>query len=73
MVYIYIFHFSYKDQVEILEVNDRIQIIRDKDYLGFYELVIEDVQKEDAGIYSCKAVNKHGEADCEATVTTIGK
>ncbi|XP_034109415.1 obscurin isoform X3 [Drosophila albomicans] len=61
----------FKDNVEILEVNDRIQIIRDKDYLGFYELVIEDVQKDDAGVYSCKAVNKHGEASCEATATTI--
>lgn len=64
---------SFKDQEEILEINDRIQVIRDKDYLGFYELVIEDVQKEDAGIYSCKATNKFGEAVCETTATTVGK
>lgn len=64
---------SYKDEKEILETNDRIQIIRDKDYLGFYELVIADVQKTDAGTYSCKATNKHGEANCDAIATTVGK
>ncbi|XP_026836119.1 obscurin isoform X2 [Drosophila erecta] len=61
----------YKDAKEILETNDRIQIIRDKDYLGFYELVIAEVQKTDAGTYSCKATNKHGEANCEAIATTV--
>ncbi|XP_043948228.1 obscurin isoform X2 [Drosophila biarmipes] len=61
----------YKDEKEILETNDRIQIIRDKDYLGFYELVIADVQKTDSGTYSCKATNKFGEASCEAVATTV--
>ncbi|XP_017836914.1 obscurin isoform X3 [Drosophila busckii] len=61
----------FKDQQEIREVDDRIQIIRDKDYLGFYELVIAEVQKEDAGVYSCRASNKYGEASCEATATTV--
>ncbi|XP_070068460.1 obscurin isoform X3 [Drosophila takahashii] len=61
----------YKDEKEILETNDRIQIIRDKDYLGFYELVIADVQKTDSGTYSCKATNKFGEATCEAVATTV--
>ncbi|XP_030557678.1 obscurin isoform X1 [Drosophila novamexicana] len=61
----------FKNQKEILESSDRIQIIRDKDYLGFYELVIADVQKDDAGIYSCKATNKFGEASCEAQATTV--
>ncbi|KRF85677.1 uncharacterized protein Dvir_GJ19688, isoform B [Drosophila virilis] len=61
----------FKNQKEILESSDRIQIIRDKDYLGFYELVIVDVQKDDAGIYSCKATNKFGEASCEAQATTV--
>ncbi|XP_016928763.3 obscurin isoform X6 [Drosophila suzukii] len=61
----------YKDEKEILETNDRIQIIRDKDYLGFYELVIADVQKTDSGTYSCKATNKFGEASCEAIATTV--
>uniref|UniRef100_A0A6P4FNS7 Muscle M-line assembly protein unc-89 isoform X5 n=1 Tax=Drosophila rhopaloa TaxID=1041015 RepID=A0A6P4FNS7_DRORH len=61
----------FKDEKEILETNDRIQIIRDKDYLGFYELVIADVQKGDSGTYSCKATNKYGEANCEAIATTV--
>ncbi|XP_023037819.2 obscurin isoform X1 [Drosophila willistoni] len=61
----------YKDEKEILETNDRIQIIRDKDYLGFYELVIAEVHKDDSGTYSCKAINKHGEASCEAIATTV--
>lgn len=64
--------FSYKNDKEILETDDRIQIIREKDYLGFYELVIAEVQPEDAGVYSCKAVNKFGEASCEAKATTVG-
>lgn len=32
-------------------------------------MVIADVQREDAGKYSCIARNKFGEASCEATVT----
>lgn len=64
-------HFSFKDGEEILE-NSRIQIVREKDYLGYYELVINEVQKQDKGAYSCKAKNKHGEASCEANVTTVG-
>ncbi|XP_073813115.1 obscurin isoform X2 [Musca autumnalis] len=60
----------YKDGQEILE-SDRINIVREKDYLGYYELVINEVYKEDAGAYMCKAVNKFGEALCEAQVTTV--
>ncbi|XP_020716206.1 obscurin isoform X3 [Ceratitis capitata] len=61
----------YKDGEEISEEDQRIQINREKDYLGYYELVISEVQKVDAGVYSCKAVNKHGEAQCEAKATTV--
>lgn len=32
-------------------------------------MVIPDVQKVDAGKYSCTAMNRYGEATCEATVT----
>ncbi|XP_011291978.1 obscurin isoform X5 [Musca domestica] len=60
----------FKDGQEILE-SDRINIVREKDYLGYYELVINEVYKEDAGAYMCKAVNKFGEALCEAQVTTV--
>ncbi|XP_017045137.1 obscurin isoform X2 [Drosophila ficusphila] len=61
----------FKDGKEILETDDRIQIIRDKDYLGFYELVIAEVLKADSGTYTCKATNKYGEAVCEAVATTV--
>lgn len=67
-----ILFYSFKDGQEILE-SDRINIVREKDYLGYYELVINEVYKEDAGAYMCKAVNKFGEALCEAQVTTVGK
>lgn len=61
----------FKDGKELIESNDHIQVIREKDYLGFYELVINDVEKSDAGVYKCKAVNTYGEVESEATVTTI--
>uniref|UniRef100_A0A1A9ZZH6 Obscurin n=1 Tax=Glossina pallidipes TaxID=7398 RepID=A0A1A9ZZH6_GLOPL len=62
----------FKDDQEILEDDDaRVHVVREKDYLGYYELVISEVLKEDAGTYVCKAVNKHGEALCEARVTTV--
>ncbi|XP_017469983.1 PREDICTED: uncharacterized protein LOC108361757, partial [Rhagoletis zephyria] len=63
----------FKDEKEILEDDNRIQIIREKDYLGYYELVLNEVQKIDAGIYTCKATNKYGEAQCEARASTVGK
>lgn len=47
--------------------------MREKDYLGYYELVLNEVIREDAGTYMCKAVNKFGEALCEAQVTTVGQ
>lgn len=46
-----------------------MKIITEKSDKGFYELVIPDVLKEDAGKYSCTATNSHGEASCEAVVT----
>ncbi|XP_054088791.1 obscurin [Zeugodacus cucurbitae] len=61
----------FKDGEEISEADNRIQINREKDYLGYYELVIHEVQKLDAGIYTCKAVNKYGEVQCEASATTV--
>ncbi|XP_054736972.1 obscurin isoform X2 [Anastrepha obliqua] len=61
----------FKDGKEILEDDNRIQINREKDYLGYYELVLNDVQKIDAGLYTCKATNKYGEVECEATATTV--
>uniref|UniRef100_A0A0K8U7P3 Muscle M-line assembly protein unc-89 n=2 Tax=Bactrocera latifrons TaxID=174628 RepID=A0A0K8U7P3_BACLA len=61
----------FKDGDEISEEDNHIQINREKDYLGYYELIINEVQKFDSGIYTCKAINKYGEAQCEAKATTV--
>lgn len=60
---------SFKDNVLVDAKHERVKIIRDKAENGFYELVIADVQKRDAGKYSCSAMNRFGEATCEAAVT----
>ncbi|XP_072755043.1 protein Obscurin isoform X6 [Anoplolepis gracilipes] len=59
----------FKDGVLIDAQNERVKIIRDNAEKGFYELVIADVQKQDAGKYSCSAMNRYGEATCEGVVT----
>jgi hypothetical protein len=46
-----------------------VKIVSEKAESGFYEIIIPDVQKEDAGKYSCTASNRFGEASCEASVT----
>ncbi|XP_063991059.1 obscurin isoform X2 [Diachasmimorpha longicaudata] len=58
-----------KDGVPIDSKQERIKIITEKADKGFYELVIPDVQKTDAGKYSCTATNQFGEASCEADVS----
>ncbi|XP_031784410.1 obscurin isoform X4 [Nasonia vitripennis] len=59
----------FKDGVPIDSKNERVQIVREKADKGFYEIVIPDVQKQDAGKYSCTAQNRFGEASCEASVS----
>nr|CAD7572365.1 unnamed protein product [Timema californicum] len=59
----------FKDGNLITASNERIQIVSEKADSGFYELVIADVQPQDAGNYSCVAKNKFGESSCEARVT----
>ncbi|XP_066993450.2 obscurin isoform X6 [Anabrus simplex] len=54
-----------------IQNSDHIQVVTERADKGFYELVIAEVKKEDAGKYSCTATNKNGEASCEATVMVV--
>lgn len=60
---------SFKDGTLIDSKNERIKIVKEKADKGFYEIVIPNVMKEDAGKYSCMAQNRFGETSCEAEVT----
>ncbi|GLG93475.1 Obscurin [Gryllus bimaculatus] len=52
-----------------VEDSERMRVISERADVGFYELVIADVRKEDAGKYSCQAMNKYGDVTSEAVVT----
>ncbi|XP_055686187.1 obscurin isoform X7 [Lutzomyia longipalpis] len=58
-----------KDGKIIQEGDARVEINREREEAGFYELIIAEVSKKDAGHYTCTATNKFGEASCEAVVT----
>lgn len=49
--------------------SDRIKVISEQSATGFYELVICQVTQADAGEYTCKALNRFGEAMSTAKVT----
>lgn len=66
-------YFSYKDGLQVSGDLGRAVVISDKADIGFYELVISDVQNEDSGKYTCVAKNKFGECTCEGRVTVTGK
>ncbi|XP_054277504.1 obscurin-like isoform X6 [Macrosteles quadrilineatus] len=59
----------YKNDRLITVANERIEIIKTNADKGYYELVIPDVQQEDAGTYKCIASNIHGEVESEGVVT----
>lgn len=63
--------FSIKDGKEIPVGDPAIQINSEKDYLGFYELIIPEVKRSDAGHYSCTATNKYGIEQCDARLTVV--
>ncbi|KAJ6641273.1 Obscurin, partial [Pseudolycoriella hygida] len=58
-----------KDGLEIQPGDAHFQVNSEKDYLGYYELIIPEVKKSDAGHYSCTATNKYGIDKCDAVVT----
>lgn len=68
-IYCEFVRFSFKDDKAIDMNESHIQVNTEKDYLGFYELVIPEVRFTDAGKYSCTATNKYGSASCEARVS----
>uniref|UniRef100_A0A1B6FN80 Obscurin n=1 Tax=Cuerna arida TaxID=1464854 RepID=A0A1B6FN80_9HEMI len=59
----------YKNDRLITVANERVEIIKTNADKGFYELIIPDVQQEDAGNYKCIASNVHGEVECQSNVT----
>lgn len=53
--------------------SDRIKVISEQSATGFFELVICQVTEADAGEYTCKALNRFGEAISSAKVTVTSK
>lgn len=60
-----------KDDKEIMDFDKHYKINKDNESLGFYELVIGEVKKADAGVYNCTVYNKFGTAKSEAKVTVV--
>ncbi|XP_037043462.1 obscurin isoform X3 [Bradysia coprophila] len=60
-----------KDSIEIQTGDAHFQVNSEKDYLGYYELIIPEVKKSDAGHYSCTAKNKYGIDKCDGVVTVV--
>lgn len=50
-----------------------MEINKDRVNAGFFELIIAEVLKSDAGTYSCTATNKYGQDSCECNMTVCGK
>jgi hypothetical protein len=64
--------YSKKDGKKVVE-SDRIKVINDQAATGFFELVICQVTESDAGEYTCKALNRFGEATSTAKVTVTSR
>ncbi|XP_050346623.1 obscurin isoform X3 [Nymphalis io] len=63
----------YRDGKEIVtsSTEERVNIVRTRAERGCYELVIADVLAQDAGRYSCRALNEYGDVTSEALVTVV--
>lgn len=65
---------SYRDGKEIKAADgERVSIVRTRAERGCYELVIADVCADDAGTYTCNAINIYGDCVTEAKVTVVGE
>lgn len=64
---------SYKDDSRILSTNERLKVNNEQSDAGYYELVIPEVKPEDAGKYSCVAINSFGEERCDAQLSVVGE
>lgn len=60
-----------KDDKEIMDFDKHYKVNRDNEELGFYELVIGEVQSSDAGVYNCTVYNKFGTDKSEARVSVV--
>ncbi|XP_051571133.1 myosin light chain kinase, smooth muscle-like isoform X1 [Myxocyprinus asiaticus] len=59
-------------QGELLELQDRCVTV-DYEENGSCTLTLENVSLHHSGLYSCRATNVHGEAQCSATLTVVEK
>ncbi|XP_050440780.1 obscurin isoform X43 [Adelges cooleyi] len=63
----------YKGNTEILNDDNRIQVLVVDKEKGIYEIVIPDVKPEDAGEYRVIASNKYSEESCSCFVTVTSE
>lgn len=61
--------FSFKDDKEISNEDQRMQILEVNKEKGLYELILPNVKPEDAGNYRVVASNKYAEESCTCHVS----
>lgn len=54
-----------------MDFDKHIEINKDGEEHGYYELLIKEVKKSDAGKYSCTAYNKFGTDTCTAELKVV--
>uniref|UniRef100_A0A8D8X7L0 Muscle M-line assembly protein unc-89 n=1 Tax=Cacopsylla melanoneura TaxID=428564 RepID=A0A8D8X7L0_9HEMI len=59
----------YKNDRFITPSNTRVKVEKARSSQGYYELILPQVREEDEGVYKCVAMNEHGEAESEATLS----
>lgn len=56
-----------------MDYDKHMVINRDREDIGFYELIIKEVTPKDAGVYICTAFNKFGTDECKAELTVCAE